>query len=173
MTDLITDSDLRVLYANAPVEQTMLEVISIEASWFSQTYYLQNKDVNGIDVELETGETVTAFYAPMSIGQSSSNDDLNYERTIIIQMVNDIIASESSSFNPLTDEPPVLRSRGYILYRDGTVSGLKTGVVSLEISDMDRDEIGSSFNASTTKIDDLSTGEVATTTRIPMLKAFI
>lgn len=169
----ITDTELRELYANAPVELAPLEVISIEASWFSKTYYLQNVDVDGVEVVLETDETVLASYAPMSIGQASSNDDMNYERTVIIQQVNDIIASEVVNFNPLTDEPPRLKSRGYILYRDGSVSGLKTGVTNLEIQDSDRDEVGTSINASTTRVDDLSTGEVATTTRVPMLKAFI
>ena len=168
----ITDAELRELYANAPVEKSQLEVISVQADWFSKTYYLQNVDVDGIDVPLETGETVTADYAPMAIGQASSNDDLNYERTITIQLVNDIIANEVVNFNPLTDSPPSLYSRGYILYRDGSVSGLKTGVVKLEILDLDRDEKGASINASTTRVDDLSTGEVATTTRVPMLKAF-
>lgn len=169
---MITDSELREIYANAPVEKAQLEIISIEADWFSQTYYLQNVDVDDIDVVLETGVTVTANYAPMAIGQASSNDDLNYERSVVIQMLNDIIASEVMNFNPLTDKPPTLKSRGYILYRDGSVSGIRTGVTKLEIIDTDRDEQGASLNASTTRVDDLSTGIVATTTLVPMLKAF-
>lgn len=53
-----------------------------------------------IEVTLETGQTVVATYANTSLDQSSSNADLNYERNIVIQQVNDIIASEQSRYDP-------------------------------------------------------------------------
>ena len=168
-----TDSELREIYANAPVVKDTFEVITITASWFSKAYHLQHSFTEGIDVELETSEVVTAEYAPMEIGQASSNADLVYERNIIIQQVNDVIASEISLRDPESTELPVIESRGYVMYRDGTVSQLKTPVTRTDISKTTRNEIGVSIASSTKPVNAQATGESVTTTRVPMTKAFL
>lgn len=169
----ITDNELREIYANAPVVKDTFEVITIKASWFSQEYHLQHVFPDGVEVELETDEIVVAEYAPMEIGQANSNADMVFERTIIVQQVNDIIASETALRDPETDELPVLESRGYVMYRDGTVSQLKTAVISTEISKTSRNEVGTSITSSTTPVNAQATGEMTTTTRVPMLKGFL
>ncbi len=169
----VTDDELREIYVNAPVVKDTFEVITLKAGWFSQDYHLQHAFTEDIEVELETGEVVTAQYAPMEIGQSSSNADMVFERTIIIQQVNDIIASETASRDPESDEIPVMESRGYVIYRDGTISQLKTSVISTQISKTSRNEIGTSISSSTTPVNIQATGETATTTRVPMLKGFL
>ena len=88
----MTDEEIREIYASAPVSKEVIEVFELSASWFTKTYYLQRQITDEIEVPLETGEVVIATYAPMSADQSSSNADLNYERNIVIQQVNDIIA---------------------------------------------------------------------------------
>lgn len=171
----MTDEEIREIYASAPVSKTVIEVVELSAPWFSKTYYLQRQMTDSIEVTLETGETVVAEYVPMSIDQSSSNADLNYERNIIIQQVNDIIASEQANYDPdvYGDQLPQFTSRGYILYRDGSISQIKQPPIRLPIRKMRRDERGALFNVTTKPANQWATGEVATTTRVPMLKGFL
>lgn len=168
---------MKAIYANAPVASTQFEVISIHAPWFSQTYYLQNMFTEEIQVTLETDEIVTVIYAPMGLGQASSNADLNYERNIIIQMVNDIIASEQDKFDPEIHDPldQYIQSRGYIYYRTGEISSIQTSVITSYIRDITTDsETGSAnIRLSSKPSNESATGEVATITRVPMLKGFI
>lgn len=171
----MTDEEIREIYASAPVSKTVIEVVELSAPWFSKTYYLQRQMTDSIEVTLETGETVVAEYVPMSIDQSSSNADLNYERNIVIQQVNDIIVSEQTNYDPdvYGDPLPQFVSRGYILYRDGSVSQIKQPPIRLPIRKMRRDERGALFNVTTKPANQWATGEVATTTRVPMLKGFL
>jgi hypothetical protein len=169
----ITDDELREIYTNAPVVKDTFEVITIKASWFSRDYHLQHAFTEDIDVELETSEIVTAEYAPMRVNQANSNADMVYERTIDIQQVNDIIASEVALRDPESTELPVVESRGYVMYRDGTVSQLKTAVIRTEISKTTRNEVGTSISSSTKPVNAQATGTVVTTTLVPMLKGFL
>ena len=167
----MTDEEIRQIYASAPVSKEVIEVFELSASWFTKTYYLQRQMTDEIEVPLETGEVVIASYAPISADQSSSNADLNYERNIVIQQVNDIIASEQSRYDPDIhgDELPMFTSRGYILYRNGDISQIKQPPIRLPIRKMRRDDRGTLFNVTTKPANQWATGEVATTTRGPML----
>lgn len=172
----MTTDELKAIYANAPVESTDFEVVTLKAPWFSQDYHLQNIDTEDIEVTLEDNSVVTAKYAPMSIGQSSSNADLNNERTVVLQDVNDIIASEQSNYDPDIHNPEdaKIESRGYIYYRNGTVSSLQTSVTSVTVREVTRDSrnANSSIRASSKPANDSATGERATVTRVPMLRGF-
>lgn len=172
----MTTDELKAIYANAPVESVDFEVVTLKAPWFSQDYHLQNIDTEDIEVTLENSSVVTAKYAPMSIGQSSSNADLNNERTVVLQDVNDIIASEQSNYNPDIHNPEdaKIESRGYIYYRNGTVSSLQTSVTSVTVREVTRDSknANSSIRASSKPANDSATGERATVTRVPMLRGF-
>ncbi len=167
----ITDSELREIYANAPIAMDTFEVITIKSSWFE--YHVQNAFADDIDVELEDGTTVTARYVPMSTAQASDSADLVYERTLEVQEVNDIISGELALRDPESTEQPVIESRGYVMYRDGTVSALKTPVISTEVSKCVRNYQGCSFTASTVPVNSKATGERATVTRVPMLQGFL
>lgn len=170
----ITDSDLREIYANAPVAKDTFEVITLTASWFTQDYHLQNTFTEGVDITLEDNVTnVHALYAPMNIGQSSSNADLTYERVIEIQQVNDIIAAEIALRDPTSNELPVIESRGYVMYRDGSISQLKTPVIKTELIRTTRNTIGTNITSSAKPVNAQATGETATTTRFPMQKGFL
>lgn len=171
---MITDDELREIYANAPVEKDEFEVISLSAPWFTQTYYLQNTFVDGVDVTLDDGVTVvTAEYAPMAIGQASSNADMSYTREFTIQQVNDIIATEISGRDPALRQKVTVSSRGYVMYRDGTVSAQKTPTISTEVTKTTRNNIGTTIGTATKPVNNTTTGEVATVTRVPMLKGFL
>lgn len=173
----MTSDELKAVYASAPVSSTPFEVITLSAPWFSQKYYLQNVDTDPIDVVLETSETVTVSYVPMGIGQTSSNGDLNYERTITIQYVNDLIAAEQSNFDPDVHDPEdaVIESRGYIYYRNGDISSIQTSVTTLRVMDVARDsENGAtSITTSSKPANETATGEVATINRVPMLRGYL
>lgn len=172
----MTSDELREIYASAPVSSTELEVVSIIAPWFSKPYHLQNVTTDSIDVVFENGETVTVEYAPMGIGQTSSNADLNYERNIIIQYVNDIIADEQSRYDPDIHDPndSVIQSRVYIYYRNGDVSSLQTTPLTVKVREVTRDSENGAVNILTSSkpANETSTGEVATINRVPMLRGF-
>ena len=171
----MTNEEIREIYASAPVTKETIEVIELSASWFTRKYYLQRQMTDDIDITLETGEVVTANYAPMSLDQSSSNADLAYERNVVIQQVNDIIASGQARYDPDIhgDEMPMFVSRGYILYRNGTVSQIKQPPIKLPIRKMRRDDKGTVFNVTTKPANQSATGEMCTVTRVPMVKGFL
>ena len=170
---MITDAELREIFVSAPVSKTELEVIELSASWFSKTYYLQNQVAEEISVTLETSDVVDVDYVPMNISQSSSNGDLNDSKSITIQYVNDIVATEMDNYNPLSDDKPILSSRLYTLYRDGTVSDIKAGPIKLPINELTRTEEGTSITASSRPVNNTGTGEIATVERAPMLRGFL
>lgn len=173
----MNSEELKKIYASAPVSSTPFEVVSITAPWFSQTYHLQNVMTEAIQVTLETSEVVTVNYAPMNVGEASSNADLNYERNIVFQMVNDILAAEQSNFDPDIHDPrdQKVQSRGYIYYRTGDISSLQTSVTTTYVRDITRDSESGSANVriSSKPSNESATGEVATVTRVPMLRGFI
>jgi hypothetical protein len=127
-----------------------------------------------MQVTLETGVVVDVSYAPMNLEQASSNSDLNYERNLTIQQVNDIIASENDNYDPEVNgnAMPVFQSRGYIAYRDGTISDLQYGPVTLPVRSMKTNNQGTVMSVSTKPGNDYATGEMATVTRVPMLRGF-
>lgn len=170
----MTPDEIKKIYASAPTDRTTLEVISFSASWFSKTYYLQRQFTEDIQVTLENDEVVDVLYAPMNIEQASSNADLNYERNVTLQMVNDLIASEHDNYDPdIHDgEMPIFQSRGYIAYRDGTISDIQFGPISLPVRKMKTNNQGVVISVTTKPGNDYSTGEMATVTRVPMLRGF-
>jgi len=168
-------TEVREIYANAPTEKSMMEVISFDAPWFSQKYYLQNQFPEGIGVITEDSVAVIATYAPVSMEQASSNADLNYERKISIQHLNSIIANENDNRDDVTHEgmTPEFQSRGYIVYQDGTVSSVQYGPVTLPVRDIQSSNEGAVINVSSLPTNDSPTGEIATVTRVPMLRGFV
>ena len=171
----MTPDEIKAIYVSAPVDRTELEIISFSAPWFTKTYYLQRQFTENIQVTLETNEVVDVLYAPMNIDQASSNADLNYERNISIQMVNDLIAAENDNYDPEINgsQTPIFQSRGFIAYRDGTISGIKYGPITLPVKTIKTNNQGAVINVTTKPGNDYATGEVATVTRVPMLRGFV
>ena len=172
---IYTDDELEYIFANAPVEKDWFEVFEISCEWFSKTYYIQSV-LPDVDVTLEDGTTVvTAEYVPMTATTASSNDDMSYERGISLQYVNDAIAAEIDLRDPLLHKGvyPKITSRCYVMYRDGSVSLIKGKPISTHILEVTRDEQAATFNTSLTPTDRQSTGEMTTTTRVPMLEPYL
>lgn len=167
----MTSDELKEIYASAPVSKTMFELISLYAPWYSQAYHLQNVSLDPINVTLETGATISALYCPMAAGQANSNADLNHERTVKLQYVNDIIATERSYFDPSLHDwfEQTITSRGYIYYRDGTISNIQTTPINLPVRDIISTWNTSEIRISTQPVNRSKTGEIFTTSRIPML----
>lgn len=168
--------DLKKIYASAPTASTEFEVASLYAPWFSKVYYLQNMYTETISVRLETGVYVNAEYAPMSLSKASSNADLNYERDIVVGQVNDILAAEQANFNPDVHNPDsqYVQSRIYIRYSDGSISAIQGSPVTTYVRDITRDSktYASTIRISSKPANETATGEVATVSRVPMLKGF-
>ena len=171
----MTDDEIKQIYASAPTSKVDFEVVELSASWFSKSYYLQREFIDDVSVTIETGETVVAQYVPMSLGKSSSNADLTYERSIVIQWVNDVIAQESSNRDPETHagELPSFTSRMFIRYRDGTISAQRGAPITLPVRKQTRDYLGTTLSVSAQPANTKATGEIATPTRIPMLRGFL
>lgn len=173
----MTSDEMKEVFANAPVGKTDFEAITISAPWFSQEYHLQNVVTEPIDVVDENDQTITLEYAPMSIGKSSNNADLNNERTIVIQEVNDIIASEQDKFDPDIHDPrdAKVTVRGYIYYRNGDVSSLQTSPVTVTVRDFtsETENSATSIRAASKPANQSATGERATIQRVPMLRGFL
>ncbi len=167
---MIDDDELRAIYANAPLPKTAFVVISFEASWFDQTFYLQNVSTDDIDVVLESGETITAQYAPMTYTEAGNNDDMSYSRSVLVQQCNDLIAAQMDNRDRDDDNYVTVKFRTYVMYRDGTIGDIKLPVVSTQVISMSRNYQGAKIDTSTKPITKTSTGEKQTTTRIPMLK---
>lgn len=161
----MTDLEVRSIFANAPVEKSIVEVVEITAPWFSKSYYLQAVDVDGFTVD---GNFVE--YVPMSIGKSSNNEDLNDSRRITISMVNDIIGEEMSKYDPTTDVKPSLITRSYVRYSDGTFSGMKGVPVVLSLNTVTSDENSSTFDVSSKPVNNSYTGEIITKERFETLR---
>lgn len=170
---MITDSELREIYSNAPVVKDTFEVITLKAPWFSREYHIQHQFTYDVDVKLETGEWVTAQYAPARFNQSSSNADMEYSRTIIIEQINDIIAAEIVNRTDRNSGKILVQSRIYVMYRDGTISNLKSDVITTEVQKVTRNELGAAITTSTKPINNVATGEVANVARVPMLRGFL
>lgn len=170
---MITDEELAEIFSNAPVEKDWFEVVKIYASWFSKPYYLQNTFTEGIDVSLEDDSVVTAEYAPMAIGESSSNADMSYERNITVQSLNDMIAIETDKRPVGTNEKIKLEFYTYAIYRDGSISGVKGNVPSVQLIKTARDDKGTTLSTSSKPVSKTRTGEVVTLKRVPMIRGFM
>lgn len=170
----MTDDEIRECYASAPTDRIPFEVVSISASWFSKTYHLQCVFTEEIEVTLDTGETVTVDYVPMSLTQSNSSADLTYERTILIQWANDVIAAEGDNYDPAIhgDEMPQVSGRIYVYYRNGDISAIKGAPVTLPVRSESRDETGTTLNISAKPVNDSPTGEIFDVIKFPGLRGF-
>ena len=173
---IINDEELKEIYVNAPIEKSTFEVLTLKATWFSQDYYLQNAFNENIEITLETSEVVTALYAPFESGEGENNEELNYEKNVILQNINDLIAKETENFNPDLPEDerlPKLESRVFKVYRDGTYEIANVAPIRVDTKNMTRDEFGVTINATTKPVNSQATGETATVNRVPMLRAFL
>lgn len=164
----MNDLEVRSIFANAPVSKNLVEVVEITAPWFSKSYFIQASDVEGFFVDGNFAE-----YVPMTIGKSSSNQDLNDSRQITLSMVNDVIGGEMSKYDPDVHEKPTLITRSYIRYRDGTISNMKGVPVVLGLNSLTSDESGSTFDISSKPVNNAYTGEVITRERFETLKGVV
>lgn len=169
---MISDNELREIYANAPVVKDTFEVITLRSSWFE--FHLQNTFAGEtITVDFEDGRTVEAVYAPMRVEQASNNADMNYTRRVVIQAINDMIAEQITNRPTGSNEKPVIEGRVYVMYRDGTISQMKGPVIKTEVLRVTRDSQGANIDTATKPVNNIATGEIATISRIPMLRGVL
>jgi len=169
---MISDSELREIYANAPVVKETFEVVTFRSSWFE--FHLQNAFAGEVvEVEFEDGSLVDAVYAPMRVDQASNNADMNYSRTIVIQAINDLIAEQIALRPDGSEERPVIEGRMFVMYRDGTISRMKGPVIQTEVLRTVRDAQGTKIDTAVKPVNNVATGEIATISRVPMLRGVL
>ena len=78
-------AELRQLLASAVRGKGQIEVIELSHSAFTRSYYLAHQIKDDFQVTLETGESVTVQYAPMTVEKESSGSLLLGDRSITIQ----------------------------------------------------------------------------------------
>lgn len=169
-----TDQELIDIYVNAPIEKDRFEVVKLEAQWFTETYFLQTTYSEVIEAEVD-GVLQSLQYAPFETGGQTSSDELEYRVAVVIQYVNDLIAKQSDNFDPsLRGDArlPKVTIYEFISYRDGTFKQSTAKPITMRLNMVSRDEDGTSLEASTIPTNSQTTGEIVTTTRFPMLKAF-
>ena len=167
-------AELRQLLASAVRGKGQVEVIELSHSAFTRPYYLAHQLKDDFQVTLETGETVTVQYAPMTVEKESSGSLLLGDRSITIQQINDLVAREEERIPVSSTEKPVVKVRTFVMRKDGTCSGVASGPYKLFVSSIDYNESNNSckLTCSTVPTNISECGEVATIERVPMLAGF-
>ena len=167
-------AELRQLLASAVRGKGQVEVIELSHSAFTKSYYLAHQLKDDFQVTLETGETVTVQYAPMTVEKESSGSLLLGDRSITIQQINDLVAREEERIPVSSTEKPVVKVRTFVMRKDGTCSGVASGPYKLFVSSIDYNESNNSckLTCSTVPTNIAECGEVATIERVPMLAGF-
>jgi len=72
-----------------------------------------------------------------------------------------------------SEEKPVIEGRTFVMYRDGTISQMKGPVIKTEVLRTIRDTEGANIDTSVKPVNNVATGEVATISRVPMLRGVL
>jgi hypothetical protein len=170
---MLNIKDLEKIYASAPDDQFQFEVVRLYAPWYTQPYYVQYAIEDFIDVVID-GVLTEVMYAPVRATRASSNEELTYDRSFTIETVNDILARESTRFDPDVHNPQDLKitTWDFISYEDGSFSDSTPGQV-LNVPSSNRDITGTTFNASTKPTNMTATGEINSNSRSPMQRGML
>lgn len=163
--------ELVKLLAVRPRGQVLVEVMELSHSAFSQTYYLVRNYVSGgqINIKLETGVTVTALCVPSRIQWARSKTNMDQVHRIVIQDLNQIVREEERRVPLSSDEPIRCVLRSYVSTDLNTVAD---GPYELEVTSIDYDKKGCSFEAKPPNTNASGTGERYTVARFPCLRGF-
>lgn len=166
--------ELSKIWASAPTDKFMFEVLKLSATWFTRDYYVQYAiEIDDyITVNIDDVETEVIF-APMQNTRNENNQDLAHERSFTIAFVNDILATEQSRFDPdIHDKSDfILTVYPFVCYENGEYLQSGDGH-RLFVNSAPRNYLGTTFNVSSKPTNRTSTGEVNTNIRFPMQRGF-
>lgn len=159
-------------FLNSKSSVIQLETIEISHPNFTKVYRIVRNSVNGIEVTLESNETVTFDYYPLSIENSGVRDDLDQSIRINLGDLGEVLPKELdevSSNDGFGIRPTVV----YRTYRSDDLTKPLFGPVLLEIVNFAFNREGSTFEAKAPSLNINKTGEFYKIERFPMLRGFL
>ena len=150
-----------------------IELVEMSHSAWPEPFFVCNSVSDGTQFELESGEVISSFYAPVDVADEDQGQALVSSRDLRFEGINDIIA-EYESLIPLdSEERPLVRVRKYVgRLNAGVVSGVAEGPFTVFANSIVYSEKQNAalVKASTTPTNESPTGRRATRSRFPTLK---
>lgn len=165
-----TDQLLEVI-ASFTTAEGEVEVVRISHTSID-TLYLTSQLANNTEIYDENDEVQTVQAVPMTLTDESSGTLLLNERTLTIQGINDLIASEEDKI-PLDDEEKVkIDVMTYVANIDGTLSKIALSPIKyfMQKSAHSQKNNNASLTISTSPTNISETGETATKSKFPTLE---
>lgn len=159
-------------FLNSTGDIVQLELIEVSHPNFTQTYRIVRNAVAGVTVTLEDSSVQTFDYYPLQIKQSPVTDDLDQKVSITLGDLGQVLPQELDAVNSaggFTIKPTLK----YRTYRSDDLSVPLYGPLVFELENLSFNDEGVSFDAVAPRLNQLSTGEIYTFERFPMLKGFI
>lgn len=162
--------DLKEVIASFVTSKAEVEVVRISHSSIT-TLYLTSQLADNTEIYDENDQVQTVQAVPMSLTDESSGSLLLNERTLTIQGINDLIASEEDKIPLDSDERVVIDVMTYVANIDGTLSKIALGPIRyyLQKSAYSQKNNNASLTASTSPTNISETGETATKSKFPTL----
>lgn len=158
------------LASNADIVQ--LECLEFKHSSFSQIYRIVRNATNGVTVRHETGEEVFYSYIPLSLSLTGLRNDLDFSLNINLGDLGEIMNREFQNLR-VTDTFKIKPKLVYRAYRSDDLLNPLIGPLSLQISSLNFNKEGTTFEASAQRLGINKTGEAYTTDRFTGLKGFL
>lgn len=149
-----------------------LECVEISHPNFSQVYRIIRNATHGISVYHETGELVHYDYVPVTLAMSGLSNDLDFSLSVNLGDLGSTLTKEYANLHA-TDTFKIKPKLFYRAYRSDDLSRPMVGPLILEISMMNFNREGTSFEASAPKLSINKTGEAYATDRFEGLRGFL
>lgn len=166
-------TDYTDFFLNTAPTVRRIETLEIAHSDFTQSYFIQYSDPNNVTLTLENGGGNQLFtYFPVSIKPNGSSSDLDSSVSIRLGDLGQTLPAELDAVRTADgfDEKPSVK---YRVYRSDDTSAPAYGPLTFEITAINFDESGASFEASARALNLNRTGQRYTVERFPMLNGFI
>ncbi|AZU97856.1 hypothetical protein [Vibrio phage LP.2] len=168
-----TTDELKVIIASFVTNQAEVEIVRISHSQIT-TLYLTSQLEDGATLIDENGQTQTVTYVPMKLTDESSGELLLNERTLTIQGINDLIASEEDKIPEDSDEKVKTDVLSYIADYDGNLSTISQGPYRyfLRRTSYSQKSNNAALSISTTPTNQDTTGDTFDKSNYPTLAGF-
>ena len=165
-----TDQLLEVI-ASFTTSKGEVEIVRISHPLI-KTLYLTSQLANNTEIYDENDQIQTVMAVPMSLTDESSGSLLLNERTLTLQGINDLVASEEDKI-PLDDVERIkIDVMTYVAGIDGTLSKVALGPIRyfMQKSAYSQKNNNASLTMSTSPTNKSETGEKATKAKFPTLE---
>lgn len=166
-------SDYSEYFLNSRMDIVQYDLLEISHPYFTQTYRIVRNNADGITVNLTPGDEGFLFqFYPVGVSTVNSSDDLDTGIKIDFGDLGQVIPNEIDALIEVDGfrTKPAVR---YWTYRSDDLTQPIFGPVELEVTTMDMNGQGSSFEAHAPLINLKRTGELYTLARFPMLRGFV